>query len=484
MWKKFCGHLNWIEKCVCSVLIFVGLALRLVAYFENRNLWTDEVAVALNIAERDFFTLLQPLDYFQYAPPLFLWATKISTVIFGLGEKALRLFPLLCGMFLLFPFYSLLRRFLSTKSIWYPLTLLATGIFFIRYSTELKQYMPDAFISLGLIWIAIKLPPDRANKRFLPIWIAIGSIALWSSMPSIFILFSILCYYAAVCVQKGETDRLKGLVILFILWGVQFLCYYKFVLSAQISSEYLINFHNKYFFSLSDGKKDLALMEAIFKSAGGNTAGMLFFNEFFFVLGCIVMTLKRKPEYILLLLPILSVIAASALHQYSLIPRLTLFIMPLILIIIGVGLDYVMTLSWPIIMIAITVVLVLILARTEPLKSIYSPIREEQITDALAFIKGKEIRSEQLYVYTGAIESFRYYTNVHPDKSQWSKFKNAHLITEHFDTTILNTQAQNSVVLLYTIPFDSYDTKKMFERHFRHILTFKGEGCEVFLFTK
>src|SRR5690606_20568037 len=88
---------KWMYWLVIA-LIAIGIILRLYVYFQNRNLIIDEANVARNIAERGFAALALPLDYAQYAPPVFLWITKFFTMLFGMGEMALRLYPLLCGI--------------------------------------------------------------------------------------------------------------------------------------------------------------------------------------------------------------------------------------------------------------------------------------------------------------------------------------------------------------------------------------------------
>src|ERR1700748_715444 len=93
-------YLHWLVIAI----IIVGVVLRLIYYFQNRCLFIDEANIARNIYERSLEGLAKPLNYEQYAPPLFLWIIKISTLLFGCSEFAFRLFPLLCGIASLFLF--------------------------------------------------------------------------------------------------------------------------------------------------------------------------------------------------------------------------------------------------------------------------------------------------------------------------------------------------------------------------------------------
>ena len=49
------------------IIIGLGIFLRLFQYLHNRSLWLDEASLALNLIEKTFSELLQPLDYGQMA---------------------------------------------------------------------------------------------------------------------------------------------------------------------------------------------------------------------------------------------------------------------------------------------------------------------------------------------------------------------------------------------------------------------------------
>ena len=94
-------------------VITLGVAARTAHFFANRSLWLDEAMLGLNIGERSFAELLQPLAFNQAAPLGFLWLEKLAVTLLGVSEMALRLFPLLAGIFGLFVFAVLGRRLLA-----------------------------------------------------------------------------------------------------------------------------------------------------------------------------------------------------------------------------------------------------------------------------------------------------------------------------------------------------------------------------------
>ena len=89
------------------IIICFGILVRLVQYLFNRSLWADEAVLALNIVNRSYLELLEPLDYEQGAPIGFLILEKLAVQLFGDNEYALRLVPLLSSIICFFLFYIL-----------------------------------------------------------------------------------------------------------------------------------------------------------------------------------------------------------------------------------------------------------------------------------------------------------------------------------------------------------------------------------------
>lgn len=470
-----------------AIIIIAGIGLRLAAYIDNRCLWTDEVAVALNIAEKNFAQLAQPLNYKQYAPPVFLWMAKASSLLFGMGEQAFRLFPLLTGITALFMFNKVLRQHMSVKTAWYPLLIFATGIFFIRYSTELKQYMPDALVTLVLIWLAKRTDINKvAANKFSAIWITAGSIAIWTSMPSVFVLAGVGFYYAAISIRQKTYRLLPMLAIIATIWTGQFALYYFSILSTQINSDYLVGYHSRFFldfpYKSTDATRDIDIINTILKNAMDGQYHLFTVNKTLVFIGVVIILTKRTTDSLLLITPVLLMLLAAILKQYSLIPRLTLFIMPLLLLYAGVALEQAMRNKLT--AIVTTTALLVLFALNKPFVVLAQPIREEQITEALDYITEKGIKSEQLYVYTGAIESFRYYTTIHPSKNKWQDIREAHMLMEGNNTDSIARHLPAKAALLYTIPFDNFHTQRIFEQYAVASEKMQSTGCTVILFSK
>jgi hypothetical protein len=90
--KPLRSRLEWLAFLL---LFLAGLGIRVIEFLRCRSLWLDEASVSLNIVNRSYWGLLQPLDYHQGAPIGFLWAARFLVKLFGASELALRGYSLL-----------------------------------------------------------------------------------------------------------------------------------------------------------------------------------------------------------------------------------------------------------------------------------------------------------------------------------------------------------------------------------------------------
>jgi hypothetical protein len=70
------ANIHRFARWLTVAILAAGVVLSLAQFLFNRSLWWDEAAMALNIIHRSSAELLQPLDYAQSAPVLFLQILK------------------------------------------------------------------------------------------------------------------------------------------------------------------------------------------------------------------------------------------------------------------------------------------------------------------------------------------------------------------------------------------------------------------------
>src|SRR2546430_16819304 len=69
-----------------TIFILVGLVWRLLRFGVAMPVWGDEAKLGLNVIDRSYRALLQPLDYVQVAPLGFFWALRLTFMHLGISD--------------------------------------------------------------------------------------------------------------------------------------------------------------------------------------------------------------------------------------------------------------------------------------------------------------------------------------------------------------------------------------------------------------
>ena len=180
------GSADWHAHWILAFLA-IGVAARLIRYLLRFPLWGDEAMLAMNFLDRDYAGLMQPLDFHQVGPLLFLWIELTAVKLLGFHEWSLRLFPLLCSIASLFLFYRLARLLLRGTAL-----VLAVGIFAVtysglRYAAEVKPYGVDLTVSTLLLLLTVRWWRQPDDTRRLWALAALMPLALGLSNPAVFV---------------------------------------------------------------------------------------------------------------------------------------------------------------------------------------------------------------------------------------------------------------------------------------------------------
>lgn len=482
-----------IYKWLAYAAILLGIIIRVSVYLQNRNLFIDEANVARNIYERGFADLATPLSYEQYAPPIFLWIVKFITVFMGFGEQAFRLYPLMAGVASLFVLYILLKELGAERAAWYAIGMMAIGYMYIRYSTELKQYISDVLVVLCLLLLAVKTDVQKtAGSKFAIIWLVAGSLAIWLSMPSVFILAGVAAYYFIHCIQYKAFKKMWLIAICGIVWLAQFGAYYKLILQTQAESSYLQSFHADYFLvatpdNLKEWQHNMALCQVLLSEAAGATALALVFNVIGIVYAMVYLVRKKRAVAALLILPGIALLFAAAINKFTLIPRVSLFIMPIILLLVAIGIGLMLLHKRRYINWVAAIIACVNLYNHNMIHFIWDKLETEEITDALDFVMENGINNgNRLYLHNGAGPAFIYYTNIHPEKEKWRSIKNADRLSWDADYNALAQWALSPSAFIFTSIYsaDLANTRKQIEGHMKQTASFEKPGCYAFIYSK
>jgi hypothetical protein len=473
-------------------LIFIGISFRLILFFQNRNLIIDEANIVRNIYERDFIGLLKPLSYQQYAPPLFLWMEELWSLLLGYSEQAMRLTALICGISALFVYRKLLRKILPEYSSLLPLGLFCFAPIVAKYATEVKQYIPDAFVAISLVYTALVLPQFSTTRfRFVAQWILVGSIAIWAAQPSVFVLASVGLYYFVQCLMDKRWTYIPALLLIGAIWLSQFFIYYWFILRQQINSDYLQSYHQNYFLFLlpqssSEWQHNGLRMVEIINNSVGYYLVPFYLGTILILVGFFSLLRKSMSLFLLLVAPIALTLFAAALHQFSLIERVCIFILPFMMILAGFGLDYFIQLGNKVVTIGATLAALLILSLHNFGSLFYRQYQFQELTRGLDYLLQQKASGTALYVDCASRDTYIYYTQIHPHKDKYAPLKAAYLfdwVQDDFATVSRKIKGPNAYFIFTGgHPDARYRHLKQMEVSLNMIDSFTYKYCYVYRF--
>jgi hypothetical protein len=337
--------------------------------------------------------------------------------------------------------------------------------------------------------MALKVDVFKNNMiSFVAIWTLAGTVAIWSSMPAVFILAAVGVYYGCLCIQIKDTKKLMPVVIVSVIWLMQFLYYYVTILKPEANSDYLHNYHKDFFIFLLPTnfiqlKQDWKLLNNLFSEAAGVTFLATVFNLFLMIAGAYALLKKHAAKALLLIVPILALIAAAGTDQFSLIPRVSLFIMPVCLLLIGCGFAFFLQKRQKIIT-AVLVIISCICGRNHSnFQLLAKPWSHEDITTGMQYLQDKKVAAGDMFIHSGAVPAYTYYTQIHPDNAKWQGLKYASIMAWDADCGTI-VKGKKNVAFLYA----HGDDKEMYRCRqnilYTMLLTdsFKGNGCSAYIY--
>ena len=331
----------------------LGIAVRVVDFLNCRSLGLDEARLAVNLASRSFLGLLTPLDLDQTAPPLFLWGERVMLLLFGFGDCVLRFLPFAAGTTAAVLIYPFARRFLDESEA----TLAGLiGIFcplLITYSNALKQYSVELLAALILLLLLEHALRTAQGPRVALNVLAAGAVAPWISLSSVFVLVTAgLILVARAFHRQAGTARLA--VAATVVWGVSGILAYTAVYRAASRNPYMQRFWELAFLqpgpsgSLPHGWKTIEDLVWAFLAGDPLVDRRPYLLWLHVGSGLVavlcalgVIHIVRSRGWIAgwwLIGPAMATFGASVLGLFPIAPRLTLFLLPGLIVLFTAGL--------------------------------------------------------------------------------------------------------------------------------------------------
>jgi hypothetical protein len=328
------------------VVLGMGVVLRLAAYVSNRQYWPDESALASNVAGFGPLDFSHELKGDQLAPFGFLIVQRALAWAIGSSRYAMRLLPLACGLAALCLFTVLARRLCARPAVLIALVLFALSDDLIYYSSEMKPYTLDLAVGLLLNLGALDalerpITPRRAA--------ALGLLAVtapWFSFPSAFVMGGA---GTALILASLRGRRYRDAAIALGIggaWLVSFFVAYRCslaLLSPYTTMYYFWDFAFLPTWPLS--RANLARCGGILLEIFVNPLNLVVpswrvsvvLPVLLFLLGIACLARRSGSRCLLLALPIVLAMIASALKRYPLHGRLTLELVPAFFLLIAEG---------------------------------------------------------------------------------------------------------------------------------------------------
>ncbi len=399
---------------ISLVIICFGILIRVIQYLYNRSLWADEAVLALNIVNRSYLELLQPLDYDQGAPIGFLWIEKLAIQIFGNNEYALRLFPLVSGILSILIFYQLAKRFLRLQAVPIALAFFVSLHYIVYYATELKQYSIDVCVALISCLIVMKIATQRLTSMNVVIYSLLGALTIWFSHPAVFTLAGVGASVLSIDIVKiNRKSRIFKSLLIYLTWLVSFVIFYLVsVQSLNNNSDLMTSWKNGFPSSFYDINWMLsALGKFFYRPLGfvGITDGLAIFA---FIVGCISLFKRQKEKLLLLLSPVIATFVASFLHKFPFRNRLVLFLTPFFILLIAEGIDYLIQkrrFKFTFIPGIVLLTALLFQPVTTASNLLIQPYQREEIKQVINYVKSNQQPEDILYIYQRGHYQFLYY---------------------------------------------------------------------------
>ncbi|MEW6241634.1 MAG: glycosyltransferase family 39 protein, partial [Chloroflexota bacterium] len=363
--------------------------------------------------KRSFLSLTEWLEYDQQAAIGFLWLQKVSVLIIGNNEYALRLVPFIAGCIALWLMYLIGRRLPASIGLT-ALALFAFSYPLVYYTSEAKQYIVDVAIALGLLALFLHFDQRGLRLRDNLVFGLVGAGAIWFSHPAIFTLAGIGLVLLIKALRKKSWSALGGPLLTGALWLASFALFYVMFLGRSVTADVLLDFWGDAFLPLS--ARAGSWLTVSFDNFFHDVAGLnspLFINLLLILLGLIFLFRTNLPLAIALTAPTLLVLLASAARAYPFAGRMILFLTPAVFVAFG---GCVELLGRPIrnpLASAVTrglaaVFLVLLAAQTSVPNSA-SPVYREHIRPTMEYLRDSYKDGDQIFVYFWTEPAFRYY---------------------------------------------------------------------------
>ncbi|MCH7513104.1 MAG: glycosyltransferase [Bacteroidetes bacterium] len=411
----FVNIITKISPKIYFLIFFIwATILRLNQYFTRGSFWLDECALALNLRDRDYTGLLQPLDYNQVAPIGFLLTTKFFVNHLGQNELVYRIVPVLTGVFSIVLLYLFVKKFATSRIALISSFIYIFPIVFTNYSTEIKQYMSDTFFTLAILYLYFQFFHKQENIPKAILLGVFGGLFIGFSNIIIIILTSIGIYGIISLIRSFSVNRLLSYTFLGAIWLLSFFQYYTHFIKNHSNEQGMQNYWANFFAPIPTSFADLLWVPDnlwfFFKQWLGYHDST--WIPFLLLIIAIYLCFRKKQyRYLFLLLPMVIHVILSMFKLYPFDDkRLILYLAPLLITLISIGI-YQLSTHFKYALLATILFTWIVTARPRQEAEYWfnHKPRREHIRPVLKYISENIQDGDKIYIYYGSIRAFRFY---------------------------------------------------------------------------
>ena len=169
------------------------------------SIWFDEAFSAYII--RYDFAKIWHFTSVDVHPPLYYFALKIWSLIFGSSDFALRAMSVFFAVATIWASFCLVKRIFGAKTAAVSTAFLAISPMFVRYSQEIRMYTMVAFFAVLTIRafyeIYLAKNSEKAKKKWRILFVVSAALGIWTQYLSGLTLVA-LWIYRAILVRKNS----------------------------------------------------------------------------------------------------------------------------------------------------------------------------------------------------------------------------------------------------------------------------------------
>ncbi len=390
-----------------GMLTALGALLR-IFHLDYKSLTFDEAALYW-ISQGSFKQILTESVAKNSAPPLYAILIHLISKI-GESEVILRSLSCLAGIVAIPLMYVFSRQFLKKPTAYLVTSLVVLAASQIKYSQFLREYS-IVFLLATLLYYLFKLFLKNPNWKILSLLTLVSIISIFTQygLALLILAFNLILLIELVFKKTRKTLLTKWIISQGLILLAAIVIY-------QVSAKFHLasgNFGLHYFrYSLWDGSLSSLFRLIIFNTYlffefAYPSAFLLFFIFCLGFFNCLGKE-DRRIEILLFIIPMSVVFCAALLKLYPYHgARQTIFIMPIIYIFAGLGVELLESLDTKKILIPI-LILALILAGAMGAYKHLKSRAPQNIKSVIKALSSQLQPDDRIYIYYGAKPAFRF----------------------------------------------------------------------------